>query len=104
MPPFHFPYYFNTNFRRNHYYKSHLSPTQSSNSYSSLQNINSNLNIPPDNKKNNSKSNYDNYFFELFGIKLYFDDVLLISLLFFLYEEGVKDNELFFSLVLLLLS
>ena len=56
------------------------------------------------NKKNNSKSNYDNYFFELFGLKLYFDDILIMALLFFLYEEGVQDNELFFSLILLLLS
>lgn len=45
-----------------------------------------------------------NYFFEVFGIKLYFDDILLICLLFFLYEEGVKDQELFVSLILLLLS
>lgn len=59
-----------------------------------------------DNKKNNSKSNHsnDNYFFELFGLKLYFDDILLIGLIFFLYEEGVKDDELFLSLVLLLLT
>ena len=56
------------------------------------------------NKKNNSKSNNDNYFFELFGLKLYFDDVLLICLIFFLYDEGVRDNELFISLILLLLS
>ena len=57
-------------------------------------------------KKNNSNSNCgdDNYFFELFGLKLYFDDILLICLLFFLYQEGVKDDELFLSLVLLLLS
>lgn len=58
--------------------------------------------IPEKNsKKNNSK---ENYFFELFGLKLYFDDVLIICLLFFLYQEGVKDEELFISLILLLLS
>lgn len=54
-------------------------------------------------KKNNPKNN-DNYFFELFGLKLHFDDVLLICLIFFLYQEGVKDEELFISLLLLLLS
>ena len=43
-------------------------------------------------------------FFELFGLKLYFDDVLIICILFFLYSEGVKDNMLFVSLLLLLLS
>lgn len=42
--------------------------------------------------------------FEIFGIKLYFDDLLIIALLFFLYEEGVEDNLLFISLILLLLS
>lgn len=55
-------------------------------------------------KKNNSTDNNDNYFFELFGLKLYFDDILLICLIFFLYQEGVHDDELFISLILLLLS
>ncbi|MBQ3145371.1 MAG: hypothetical protein IJB90_02175 [Clostridia bacterium] len=42
--------------------------------------------------------------FEIFGITLHFDDVLLICLLFFLYNEGVNDQLLFISLILLLLS
>lgn len=42
--------------------------------------------------------------FEIFGITLYFDDILIICLLFFLYNEGVKDQLLFISLILLLLS
>ena len=42
--------------------------------------------------------------FEIFGLKLYFDDILLICLIFFLYNEGVKDQYLFISLILLLLS
>ena len=42
--------------------------------------------------------------FEIFGITLHFDDILLICLLFFLYQEGVQDNLLFISLILLLLS
>ena len=46
----------------------------------------------------------DSPIFEIFGIKLYFDDLLLISLIFFLYSEGVKDQSLFIALVLLLLS
>ena len=54
-------------------------------------------------EKNNPKEN-EIYFFELFGLKLYFDDVLLICLILFLYQEGVKDDELFISLILLLLS
>lgn len=42
--------------------------------------------------------------FELFGIKLYQDDILLICLIFFLYNEGIKDEFLFIALILLLLS
>lgn len=46
----------------------------------------------------------DDFFLEIFGIKLYFDDILIIALIFFLYNEGVRDNFLFISLILLLLS
>ena len=55
-------------------------------------------------KYTQKKQEDSNYFFELFGLKLYFDDILLICLIFFLYQEGVKDDELFISLILLLLS
>ena len=40
----------------------------------------------------------------IFGLNLYFDDLLIIMLLIFLYNEKVQDNLLFISLVLLLLS
>lgn len=46
----------------------------------------------------------DEDFFNLFGLKLYHDDILLIGLIFFLYQEDVKDQYLFFALILLLLS
>lgn len=62
-------------------------------------------NKPDENKCNSSDSiYYDKPIFELFGIKLFFDDILIISLIFFLYNEGVKDQSLFISLILLLLS
>ena len=38
------------------------------------------------------------------GGEIYFDDVLILSLLFFLYKEEVKDEGLFLALVLLLIS
>ena len=41
---------------------------------------------------------------EILGIKLYLDDIIILSLLFFLYKEGVKDEMLFLTLILLLLS
>ncbi|NLC87162.1 MAG: hypothetical protein GX682_00010 [Clostridiaceae bacterium] len=43
-------------------------------------------------------------FFEIFGIKLSVDDLLILALLFFLYKENVDDNYLFVALILLLLS
>ncbi len=43
-------------------------------------------------------------FFEIFGIKLYFDDLLIIALLFFLYKEECTDDSLFIILILLLLT
>ena len=41
---------------------------------------------------------------EILGIKLYFDDILLLCLIFFLYKEGVHDEYLFLALIMLLLS
>lgn len=46
----------------------------------------------------------DREFLDIFGIRLYYDDILLLSLIFFLYNEGVDDNGLFIALILLLLS
>ena len=52
----------------------------------------------------NCNNSFENNYIELMGIKLYFDDLLLICLIFFLYNEGIKDEWLFISLILLLLS
>ena len=95
----HFP--FSNNFSHSYPYHYRSLTNMNTNSYKSNPNqkiITNNLE-----KKNNSQNN-ESYFFELFGLKLYFDDVLLICLIFFLYQEGVKDEELFISLILLLLS
>ena len=56
------------------------------------------------NQKNKSNKYTDDYLFDLFGLKIYSDDVLLVSLIYFLYSEGVKDDGLFLVLILLLLS
>jgi len=42
--------------------------------------------------------------FEILGVQLYYDDVLLICLIFFLYLEGIKDYYLFLVLILILLT
>ncbi len=49
-------------------------------------------------------SNSDNPILELFGIKLYLDDIIILCLLFLLYKEDVKDEMLFIALILLLLT
>jgi len=43
-------------------------------------------------------------YFEIFGIKLYMDDVIILGLLFFLYMEEAQDPMLFISLLMLLMS
>ena len=55
-------------------------------------------------EKNKSNKYNDDYLFDLFGLKIYNDDVLIVSLIYFLYSEGVKDDSLFLVLILLLLS
>ena len=54
--------------------------------------------------KNKSNKYVDDYLFDLFGLKIFSDDILLVSLIYFLYSEGVKDDGLFIVLILLLLS
>lgn len=56
------------------------------------------------NSDKQDNSNNDVPLFQFFGINLYFDDILLICLIWFLYDEGVKDEGLFIALILLLLS
>lgn len=55
-------------------------------------------------KENSSSKTEDSPLFHIFGIDLYYDDILLVCLIFFLYQEGVKDEGLFLALILLLLS
>lgn len=94
FPKYGFPFpYFNP-YRRNNFLMN--------NNYSKINN-NSNC-CNNDNSHLKKQNNTDDVFLELFGIKLYFDDVLILSLLFFLYKEDVKDEGLFLALVLLLIS
>ena len=125
MPIFRYPFFYN-NYYGNYYNRPYSNKqgylsnsTDNGNFHNSLHNNsnkyqdNSSINFDSShtesddsNKKNNSKKSNSgsDCFFELFGLKLYFDDILLICLIFFLYQEGVKDDELFISLILLLLS
>lgn len=68
---------------------------------------NKKINYKKDSKINSEKREYlsdNSQVFNILGITLHFDDILIICLLFFLYSEGVKDEMLFIALILLLLS
>ena len=52
----------------------------------------------------NGDISYNNPVLEIFGIELYLDDIIILGLLFILYKEGVKDDMLFLTLILLLLT
>ena len=51
-----------------------------------------------------SYSSSDQALFEIFGIELYLDDLIIIGLLFFLYQQNVNDEMLYMILFLLLFS
>ena len=82
--------------------------TSYSNNYYKYQNSSSKSNkfqsTPEKEIKEKREKHSEPELFEIFGLKLYFDDILLICLIFFLYNEGVKDQYLFISLILLLLT
>lgn len=44
------------------------------------------------------------HFFNILGITLQSDDILILFLLFFLYNEGVEDDILYIILILLLIG
>lgn len=49
-------------------------------------------------------NNSEQPIFEIFGIKLYLDDIIILCLLFFLYQQNVNDEMLYIILLLLLFS
>lgn len=93
----------------NYYTNLHNYNTIANNQYNSNNNYTVGHNSPcPNTKQDDTSSEDKNHetreFFEILGIKLYFDDILLICLIFFLYKEDVHDEMLFMALILLLLS
>ena len=86
---------------RNKNYPQFSVPTTSSFPHNPQKNENS---LKNQDKKQESRKEENDTLFEIFGIKLHSDDILLICLIFFLYNEGVQDQYLFIALILLLLS
>ena len=56
------------------------------------------------NSASDKSSNEYEQFINIFGFKLYFDDILILLILFFLYQEDVKDSYLYIILIMLLIS
>lgn len=112
---YNFPFFSNTYYRKplniNYYpYNNrysipyyHNNDRKQNNSSNSKESSQTHKSMKKENEKK-SEEPADAQLFEIFGIKLYFDDILLICLIFFLYNEGVKDQYLFISLILLLLT
>lgn len=111
--PYHYPYYrYYNNF--NHVYDENCLKDNKSKSNFDTQTFEEPKEYKKISSKNNSIlpfsidingfSNYDQPIIELFGIKLYLDDIIILCLLFILYKEDVKDEMLFISLILLLMS
>lgn len=96
FPNFGFPYYYPYN--KNYYYYNKYC-NNNSNSEKTKQQQSCQI------EKNNLATDSDDKpLFEIFGLQLYMDDILILCLLYFLYEENVKDELLFIALLLLLLS
>jgi len=53
---------------------------------------------------NSKKTNKDNTFFDMLGLKMDSDDYLILGLLFFLFIEDVDDQILYIVLIMLLIS
>ncbi len=101
--PFNFPYYrrIPTNYYNNSYVPHNV---QYQNNTQTNQNENHQDSPKKEDSSNDNHSESSDYFFDIFGLRLHFDDVLIICILFFLYKEEVQDQELFLCLILLLIS
>ena len=128
MPFFRFPFYpYSRTYPRNTYHTSNLVPIDNqktpNNHSSTFTEIGktgdtSHTNKNDTHEKKSSKyygigpifintngfSNKEEPLLEISGRKLYLDDFIILSLLYFLYKEDVKDDMLFILLILLLVG
>lgn len=121
--PYHNPYYKYYRIPSNYVniqknaYNSKLTETSEENSTTSQNSIDNKAIYKEENFENDYKENVqracnsldnnnesDKPIFELFGIKLYSDDLIILAVLFLLYEQNVKDEMLYIILFLLLFS
>lgn len=92
FPP---PYsnYYKSNIRKPQKSKNNIVPTQKSN-YSSKNS----------NQTYSTSVTDNNICINILGIKLYLDDLIILFIIFILYKENDKDNELIICLLLLLFT
>lgn len=124
FPFYQYPYNMNRYYARNNYNKN---ISKESNNFDTSYNppdsnndINSVIETNRAEDKKNKSSRYSGFgpihfqnpfdmdsgepIIEILGISLYLDDIIILGLLFFLYQEGVKDYMLYLALIMLLLS
>ncbi len=124
FPFYQYPYNMNRYYARNNYNKNiSEKPHNFDTSYNpsdSNNDINNNIETNSSENKKNKSSRYSGFgpihfqnpfnmdsdepIIEILGISLYLDDIIILGLLFFLYQEGVKDYMLYLALIMLLLS
>lgn len=105
FPPFRYPYnppyygYYN-----NYANLYNLQKQQKEKKEDSITNSIEVSNTIHSNSHSETYSDTEKSIFEIFGIKLYLDDLIILGLLFFLYQQNVQDEMLYIILFLLLFS
>ena len=94
--PYNYPYYT--------YYNNSINNVASNSTQESKDTKNSITNCKIVSNTINQNSDNMQPLFEILGIKLYMDDLIIVGLLYFLYQQGVKDEMLYIVLFLLLFS
>lgn len=95
------------NYNYYNYYNRYINNTQNENHNNNKQQENSITNhdkISNTINLNSTTQNSDQAIFEIFGLRLFLDDLIIVGLLFFLYQQDVKDELLYIILMLLLFS
>lgn len=96
--PYNYPYYkYYNNQNANNNQNTQTKKEEEKNSITNSNKISNTIN-----PKNNSDN--EQAIFEILGIKLYLDDIIILGILFFLYKEEVKDEMLYIILFLLLFA
>lgn len=97
--PYNYPYYR----YYNNYSKNNVQELESTNKQKdSITTSNSNEDSNTTDSRFSSSS--EQVIFEIFGLKLYLDDLIILCVLFFLYQQNVQDEMLYIILFLLLFS